>query len=185
MFRALLFEAEAERFRTAGIRLGADQTDVELKLLGEILAPFPVGLRNQAMRMTRVYALMHCFESSVRQLVRDRLEERYGIDWWEKGVPKKIRDFAEQRRSTAVQNSWLEGEKGDHLHFVEFGHLADIIIHSWDDFTDLIPSQHWVKQRMDDLEQARNFLAHNRMLLPSEFQRIEMYVGDWNRQVGV
>jgi len=38
---------------------------------------------------------------------------------------------------------------------------------------------------MDDLKEARNFLAHNRMLLAPEFARIETYVGDWNRQVGV
>jgi hypothetical protein len=77
------------------------------------------------------------------------------------------------------------GEKGDPLQFVQFGHLADIVIGTWEDFSDLIPSQHWVKQRMDELEQARNFIAHDRQLLPGEFQRIETYVRDWNKQVGV
>ena len=41
------------------------------------------------------------------------------------------------------------------------------------------------KQRLDELEKARNFIAHNRLLLSSEFQRIEMYVSDWNRVVGL
>jgi hypothetical protein len=84
-----------------------------------------------------------------------------------------------------AKNGWLEGEKGDLLQHVLFGHLADIITNAWEDFDDLIPSQHWIRQRMDDLEEARNFLAHNRMLLAAEFARIETYVGDWNRQVGV
>jgi hypothetical protein len=129
--------------------------------------------------------MIFCFESSVREVVKDRLEERHGVDWWEKGVPKKVRDFAAQRRDAAHKNSWLEGDKAEGLAFVEFGHLSDIITGNWEDFSDLVPSQHWLKQRFDELEQARNFIAHNRMLLPSEFDRLEMYVADWNKQVGL
>ncbi len=63
--------------------------------------------------------------------------------------------------------------------------LADIIVCKWDLFDTIIPSQHWIKQRMFELEKARNFIAHNRMLLPSEFQRVYMYIADWNRLVGL
>lgn len=38
---------------------------------------------------------------------------------------------------------------------------------------------------MDEMEKARNFIAHNRMLLPSEFQRLYMYINDWNRVIGL
>jgi hypothetical protein len=181
----MMFEAEAERFRVAGIRVGADQVEAERRLLEEVLDPFPVDLRGQALRMTRLYALIYCFENSVRNLIRERLEERHGIDWWDKGVPKGVRDQAASRREAALENSWLEGEKGDALQFVDFGDLCRIIVHAWDDFSDLVPSQHWLKQRMDELEQARNFIAHSRLLLSAEFQRIESYIRDWNKQVGV
>jgi hypothetical protein len=135
--------------------------------------------------MTRLYALLYCFENSVRQLIRERLEEKQGVDWWDKSVPKSVRDQAAKRQQTAQTNSWLEGEKGLPLQFVDFGDLSSIILHNWEDFSDLVPSQHWIKQRMDELEQARNFIAHSRLLLPAEFQRIESYVADWNKQVGV
>ncbi len=178
-----MFEADVERFRIAGIRIGADQTDVEASLMNEMLAPFPVDLRNRAMRMTRLYALIYCFENSVRQLVKERLELKYQGDWWEKGVPKKIRDYADNRMEKAESQLWLEGEKGDPLQYVDFGGLSDIIVGSWDEFSDLIDSQHWLKQRMDEIEQARNFIAHNRLLRPGEFARLEQYVRDWQRQV--
>ena len=84
-----------------------------------------------------------------------------------------------------MKDSWLEGEKSDLLGFVDFGMLAKIIIEKWEFFSNLVPSQHWLNQRMDELEKARNFIAHNRMLLPSEFQRIYMYVADWNRVIGL
>jgi hypothetical protein len=115
MFRALMFEAEAERFRGAGIRLGADLREAEFRLLEEILNPFPVALRNSALRMTRLYAMIFCFENSVREVVKDRLEERHGVDWWEKGVPKKVKDLAASRKDAARKNSWLEGDKGGDL----------------------------------------------------------------------
>ena len=185
MFKGLLFEAEAERFRQGGIRVGADLREAEARLLEETMAPFPIDLRNEALQMARLYALLYSFENSVRQLIKERLQERHGVDWWVKGVPQKVQRVAEERQRDAVEQSWLEGQKTELLQFVEFGHLADIIVNSWEDFSDLVPTQHWLKQRMDELEKARNFVAHHRLLLPSEFDRIEMYVADWNRAVGL
>jgi hypothetical protein len=185
MFRGLMFEAEAEKFRGAGIQVGVESGADELALFEEVLSPFGVGLRNEALQMARLYALIYCFENSVRALVQERLQERYGAKWWEKEVPSKVREFAGKRQEDSKQDSWLEGEKQDPLSFIEFGHLATIIVEKWQDFSDLVPSQHWLKQRMDELEKARNFIAHNRLLLPAEFQRIYMYVSDWNRMVGL
>lgn len=184
LFRSLMFEAESDTFRRAGVRVGADESAAEERLLQESLAPFPLNTRNEALRMGRLYAIIYCFENSVRDLIRARLSD---VDpaWWENLVPKKVRDTAQSRQTDAEKNSWLEGQSKDILGFVDFGGLTDIIINNWADFQDLIPSQHWLKQRLDELERARNYVAHNRMLTPSEFARLEMYVGDWNRQVGL
>lgn len=178
-----MFEAEASHFQSAGIQVGADQTDVEERLLADALSPFNVSLRNQALEMARLYAVLYCFENSVRDFIRDTLSEKDGVDWVSQ-LPQKIKSHAETRRDAATSDSWLEGEKTDLLGFVDFGHLAQIIINKWDYFP-ILPSQHWLKQRMDEMEKVRNFIAHNRMLLPSEFQRLYMYISDWNRVVGL
>lgn len=185
MFRGLMFEADAERFRTAGIRVGADQRDAERSLLEETLEPFGVDERNEALLMARMYALIYCFENAVRDLISERLAERHGATWWMQKVPQKVRDFAEHRQKESNENSWLEGQKRDPMGFIQFGHLADIITNNWGDFSDLVPTQHFLKQRFEEMEKARNFIAHNRLLLPGEFARLEMYVADWNRQVGL
>lgn len=185
LFRGLMFEADAEQFRTAGISVGADTIETENALLKEVLSPFNIQLRNEALRMGRLYILLYCFENSVRSLIRERLQEKYKSEWWDSHVPRKIREFAENRQKEAQDNSWLEGQTKDPLGFIQFGHLADIIVENWEDFSDLIVSQHWLKQRLDELEKSRNFIAHNRFLLPGEFQRIEMYINDWNRMVGL
>jgi hypothetical protein len=183
LFRGLMFEAEAANFQAAGIQVGADSRDAEEHLLAEALAPFGVQRRNDALEMARLYAVIFCFENEVRQFVRETLREKEGEAWISK-LPPKIKEHAESRRESALKDSWLEGEKTDLLSFVEFGHLAQTIINNWDCFP-VIPSQHWLKQRMDEMEKVRNFIAHNRMLLPSEFQRLYMYIADWNRVVGL
>ena len=184
MFRGLMFESEANQFQAAGIQVGADQGQAEERLLSEALSAFGVSRRNNALEMARLYAVLHCFENEVRSLIRETLEEKEGADWIDK-LPTKIKQHAESRQKTAFTDSWLEGEKSDTLGFVDFGHLSSIILEKWKHFEALIPSQHWLRQRMDELEKARNFIAHNRMLLPSEFQRIYMYIADWNRVIGL
>jgi hypothetical protein len=154
------------------------------KTEGEVV-PFSVGMRDAALQMSRLYALLYCFENSVRDLIKERLQERYGVDWWITGVPAAVKKLADSRQKDAEKNSWLDAPSRDILSFTEFGNLADIIVGQWELFSDLIPTQHWLKQRMEELEKARNFLAHNRLLLPAEFQRVEMYVTDWNRMVGL
>lgn len=184
LFRGLMFEAEADQFRRAGIQIGANVGESEESLMREALAPFGVARRNSALEMARLYAVLFCFENEIREFIREALEEKDGLDWQGK-LPPKIREHAEGRREIAQKDTWLEGEKADLLGFVDFGHLAQIMIAKWDYFKDVVPSQHWLKQRMDEIEKSRNFIAHNRMLLPSEFQRLYMYIADWNRAIGL
>lgn len=179
-----MFEAEAATFQSAGIQVGADSRQAEERLLSEALAPFGVARRNRALEMARLYAILHCFENELRTLIRETLQEKDGANWIN-AIPPKIKTFAEGRQQTALADSWLEGEKTDLLGFVDFGQLASLIIEKWSYFEDIVPSQHWLKQRMDELEKVRHFVAHNRMLLPSEFQRIYMYIADWNRVIGL
>lgn len=184
MFRGLMFESEAGGFQAAGIQVGADIGEAEERLLSEALSPFGVVRRNKALEMARLYAVLHCFENEVRSLIPETLLEKEGPDWFDK-LPNKIRTFAQTRQQAALEDSWLEGEKSDLLGFVDFGHLCQMITEKWQHFEDIMPSQHWLKQRMDELEKVRHFIAHNRTLLPTEFSRCYMYIADWNRVVGL
>ncbi|MGC5798843.1 Swt1 family HEPN domain-containing protein [Sphingomonas sp. NFX23] len=184
LFRGLLFESEASVFQKAGIQIGASTTAIEESLLAESLAPFGVQRRNEALEMSRLYALLFCFENEIRDFIRERLEENEGADWASL-LPLKILQHAQGRRNAALKDSWLEGQKTDILGFADFGQLGQIIVSKWDCFKDVIPSQHWLSQRMDEIEKSRNFIAHNRMLLPSEFNRLYMYIADWNRVIGL
>ena len=107
-----------------------------------------------------------------------------GADWLEK-LPAKIKEHASNRQKLRLADSWLEGDKSDLLGFVDFGHLGSIIVENWSHFESIVPSQHWLKQRMDELEKAETLSLITGCLLPSEFQRIYLYVADWNKVVGL
>jgi hypothetical protein len=129
VFRGLLFESESEVFRTAGLKVGMDIAESEEQLLQEYLSPFGVQRRNNAMEMARLYAVLHAFENEIRSLVRDTLEEKVGVDWWDSdSVPKKVRANAENRQAIAEKDSWLQGAKSDRLEYVDFGDLSAIMI---------------------------------------------------------
>jgi hypothetical protein len=184
VFKGLLFDAECERFRDAGITIGIPTEQSERDLLREALGPFSVALRAPALRMARLYAVLYGFENSVRELIMTRMLEHHGANWWDSKVPNAVKRYADSRKVAFEKNSWLEGAASAPLYYVDFGNLADLILHNWSTFEDLIPTQHWLKQRFDELEKARNFIAHNRYLLENEFDRIEMYISDWGKQVG-
>lgn len=186
VFRGLLFDSEAESFRRAGIDVGLAVAQSEERLLVDALEPFGVERRRNAVRMARLYALLFAFENEVRSLIQETLDENLSTGWWDTdAVPSKVRKNADSRYDTAHKDSWLEGAKSRRLEYVDFGDLAAIIIQNWELFKDTIPSQEWLKQRMDELEKTRNFVAHHRMLLDNEFQRIYMYISDWNKAVGL
>ncbi len=144
LFRGLMFEAESEKFRLAGIQIGADSTEAEENLLKEALAPFGITRRNNALEMARLFAVLFCFENEIRDFIREALVEKEGLDWIDK-LPPKIKEHAESRRETALKDSWLEGEKSDLLGFVDFGHLAQIIVAKWEFFKNVIPTQQLVE----------------------------------------
>lgn len=186
VFRGLLFEADAQRFRDAGFVVGAELTSSEERLTTEALAPFGLQRRNEAVQMARLYAILHAFENEVRSLIRDTLEEQVGANWWDgQAVPGGVRKLADSRRREAEKDSWLDGAKADKLEFVDFGDLSAIIIQNWEYFKEIIPNHEWLRQRLNELEKARHYVAHNRMLLPGEFQRVYMYISDWNKQIGI
>src|SRR5687768_6292569 len=101
----MMFEAEAERFRRAGIQIGSTSTEAEENLLAEALSPFGVARRNQALEMARLYAVLFCFENEIREFIRDALMEAEGSEWQEK-LPVKVKELAESRRNEALKDSW-------------------------------------------------------------------------------
>ena len=185
LFRALTFETEAEQFRSAGIRIGVG-ADLEAAANWDaLLGSFGLKVRSEALRMAGLYALLYCFENAIRDLVVERLQEVHGEDWWKQRVSAAIQKATQSVYDNATTNAWLDGAKGRLIDFATFGQLVKIIVENWEDFKYIIPTQAWLNQKMNEIEDVRNFIAHSRLLSSREFDRMALYIEDWNRQVGL
>ena len=148
------------------------------------LESFSLEVRRSAMRALPAYLAFFCLENAIRELVVERLRENHGPNWWEDRstapIQKKVRD----RQGKEGKQRWHVRRGEAEIYYTDFGDLKDLIIGNWEDFEDLLPDQHWVSARLDELEASRNVIAHSNLLEQRELDRIKMYLEDWIRQVG-
>lgn len=181
VFKAVLLSADIAAREERGELLRT--ADPLLRpLLGKYEEFFSREIRDRAEKMTYVYGLFFCFENAVRDLVSQRLAERKGPDWWN-CVPENVRSRVEKKKKDIEENKWHQATVDSNIDHSLFGDLASIIVKEWQEFEDLFPNQHWVKQRLDELERSRNIISHGNLLPDSEVERIEQYLADWLRQV--
>lgn len=149
------------------------------------LDDFSFAIRVQAQRMARVYELLFCFENSVRELIEDRLKEKFSVeDWWEKGLPDDICKEAQRLKERERKTPWHGPRGGTLLAFVDFPVLARIITERWEHFEDLLGRAEWVTNLFDEMNQSRRAVAHTGVLSQHDIERMELRVRDWLRVVG-
>lgn len=165
-----------------GIDAGVVEIKEESKLEESDFSPV---LLSKARSMGDVYEVFFCLENAVRDLIEARLSERHkGQNWWEIAVPEKVRKAAEELRKKEEKNKYHAQRNSSLIGYTMFGNLAQIIVANWDNFSDLIPDQHWISSRFNDLELSRNIIMHTGILPEIEIGRIQSITRDWIRQVG-
>jgi hypothetical protein len=181
-FKGVLLDADIAAREERGELPRARDPRAQAALLGKYEDFFSREMQDGAEKMAYVYGLFYCFENLVRDLVSQRLAERKGPKWWNH-VPDNVKRRVEQKRKDAEKNRWHQAVYQANIDLTLFGDMASIIVKEWQEFEDLFPSQHWIKQRFDELERSRNVIAHANLLPDAEIERLEQYLDDWLRQV--
>jgi len=135
-------------------------------------------LHEEAQRMVRAYAILYLLENSLRQFIKEKLEEKVGADWWDKVVSTTIRENCENRRKKETGSPWHEVKESHPLWYTLFDELESIIQANWGVFQPHFRDQHSVIGRLSELEIARNNIAHNRLLEETELERLRVYSRD-------
>lgn len=182
VFDGILLEDTFERLEAEGITVRSGLGVIPVDRL--VNTDFSPRVVYQANKMSSIYVVFFCLENSVRELITDRLAERHGVDWWQICVPTKIKDSVAKLKDSEEKNRYHSQRSVSSIGYTMFGNLAQIIVHRWDDFSDLFPTQAWVNSRFTDLEMSRNIIMHTGVLPDSEIERIESICRDWIRQVG-
>ena len=176
--RNLLLETELAKLEKSGIELRhlqtiekADVVDIEL---------FEADIRTQAKKMADFYVLYYSVENTIRRLISERLNEKYGANWWEEKVPdgvrKEVKDRQEKEKDSVIS---LRSE--DPLYYTNFGELIDMLNANWDDFSDTIRSRKAMQQVLLQFNLLRNVIAHSCELNDDEIKRLELLIKDWLR----
>ena len=148
------------------------------------LESFSPIVRRSAMRTLPAFLAFYCLENAVRELISERLVEKFGADWWTEAASEPIKKKVAKRQESEEADRWHMQRGAHQVLYTDFGDLLTLIRNNWPEFADLFPDQNWIASRLTELEKSRNIIAHSNVLDEREVDRIRMYLDDWIRQVG-
>jgi Swt1-like HEPN len=149
----------------------------------EFYPQFPEHIRREAEGMARHYEIFYCLETSIRQLVAERLKEEVGTDWWVKSVPEQIRRDAEDNRRRESETG-MTPRSDEIIDFTTFGELGQIISANGKIFGDTFRDLKAVSRVLSSLNSLRSPIAHCCPLAEDEVSRLQISLKDWFRQMG-
>ncbi len=126
-----------------------------------------------------VYPLLYVFENSARTLVARVLRARHGSDWWESRVPERIRNVVKLRKDDEAKNPWHGKRGASQISYTDLEQLGSIVQSNWGDFKAIFPTLNWLTQRLAEIAQSRNPVAHMNPVKKQDANRIRLYVKDW------
>lgn len=143
----------------------------------------PASVLRDANRMADLYPKMYLLENSIRNVINRVMTAKHGADWWTGGVARPVRDRVQGRKEKEEKAPW-HGKRGTHdIYYSDFADLKNILVKNWDEFEDIFPSQAWITQKLEDLEPARNTLAHHNPVPEKEQTRLDVYFDDWAKLI--
>lgn len=136
--------------------------------------------RKEAREMAKHYEVFYCLEKSIRSLVVELMEEKYGTDWWDK-VKEDIRRNVEANIKREEESAFTIRSE-EKIDYTTFGELSQIVTGNWEAFENLFKrGQKAFQKIMTNLNQLRGPIAHCCPLAEDEIVRLELTVKDWFR----
>ena len=156
---------------TRTIRVGSVGAAAELLL--------PKSVEDDAERMSNLYPKIYLLENSIRTVISRVMTTKHGSDWWSKRVSTGVKNKVQGRREKEEKAPW-HGSRGTHdIYYSDFADLKDILVKNWVDFDHIFPNQPWITVKLEELEPARNTLAHHNPVPAKEQTRFDVYFDDW------
>ena len=141
---------------------------------------FEETVRKEAASMARHYQIFYSLETSIRQLIEQRLEEAGGGNWWTQKVPPTLVQEVGVRMQREIDAA-VTPRSTKPIDFTTFGELGEIIKANWDIFGDTFNSQKAVEKVMANLNALRGPIAHCSPLAQDEVVRLQLSLRDWFR----
>ncbi|WP_229065222.1 Swt1 family HEPN domain-containing protein, partial [Alistipes onderdonkii] len=165
------------------------ETNIDCNLGRDIIKEYPQKdyylqfdsiCRKEAKEMAEHYEVFYCLEKSIRSLVVQLMNEKYGNKWWDEKVSEEIKknvdlNIKREEESGFTQRSELK------IDYTTFGELGNIVSNNWAAFSDLFRNERAFRKIMTNLNLLRGPIAHCCPLAADEVARLEITVKDWFR----
>ncbi len=174
----LLLEKSLEKLENSGIEIGHTETLKKDMLVDTEL--FEHEILQKGNKMADFYSLYFSLENSVRKLVQDVLNEKYGQNWWETKVPSGVKDNVKKLQKDEKESA-MSIRSENPLDYTNFGELICIFEANWLDFSDLFRGLKAIKDTLSPLNKIRNVIAHSCELNDDEILRFKLLIKDWFR----
>lgn len=140
----------------------------------------PTVFQKERNFMSNAYSILYTIENRLRIFIEKKLREKHGNQWWERGVPLKIRERSEEKKKEdpAVALSLIC--------YTDFGDLRKIIMktENWHDiFKGHFETLEHIVSRLDELEPIRHAIAHTRLLSNDDFKKLELFQREIQRMI--
>lgn len=139
---------------------------------------FNSDYRKEAREMSKHYEVFYCLEKSIRSLVVELMEEKYGSTWWD-NVKEDIRKNVDNNIKREEESAFTIRSE-EKIDYTTFGELSQIVTGNWEAFDGLFRrGQKAFQKIMTNLNQLRGPIAHCCPLAEDEIVRLELTVKDW------
>jgi len=161
---------------------GGGQFIARITALGIDSLKEPTVFEKEVIFMKNAYSLLYRIENELRTFIERELRERYGDEWWEKGVPLNVRENAERNAARDEQ-----AFRFSLIYFTEFGDLKRIIMReeNWHGiFKEYFKTLEGIVSRLGELEVIRHRIAHTRLLSNDDYAKLELFYREIKKMIG-
>ncbi|MDR0767423.1 MAG: hypothetical protein LBE57_03105 [Methanosarcinales archaeon] len=128
------------------------------------------------------YLILKELEEKLRSFVSDRVEARFGKEWWKGTDMSFLADRWNERR---IMNDRTNADKKRStneplINYASFSDYRRIINNpfAWDAFDEYFPDRGWIIQRLKELDPIRNAIMHHTPLEEDDYTRLSLYSRD-------
>jgi hypothetical protein len=130
----------------------------------------PTFLEKQTIFMSNAYLTLYKLENELRTFIEKKLREEYSDEWWQKGVPLRVRRSAEDNKAKEPDSSLSL------LCYILFSDLKRIIQKNWHSiFKKYFRTLEGIIFKLDQLEDIRHIIAHTRLLSNEDSKKLDLF----------
>ena len=136
-------------------------------------------------KMANAYISLYVLENYIRQYIDMKLTMSVGHGYMDAVIiPQKMKKNLDSRKNQEREKKWLPLRGENDLYYLDFIDLADFIVNNWDYFKNDIPSQEWIKVKMEELYGVRCLIAHNSYISDDNFKLLDVNTKQILTQLG-